>query len=286
MTLAMPTPPEARDRASSTYNAAADTYDAGPLSFWEYFGNRTVNRLQLRDGDHVLDVACGSGGSALPAAQAVAPSGTVMAVDLAERLLALAQTKAIHRNLRNIHFQLGDMLALDQPNGKFDVVICVFGIFFVPDMVAAARELWRMVRPGGKLAITTWGKALFEPGNSAFWDSIKRVRPELERAFNPWDRISEPTPLQEMLKQAGIEFANVAIEGHLHPIGSPEDWWTIVCGSGYRGTLEQLSEKEYQVVRQANLDYVREYKIDAVQTNALYAIAQKSPLMRERPLPP
>lgn len=272
----MPTPPDARDRASATYNAAADTYDAEPLSFWDYFGKRTVDRLQLREGDHVLDVACGSGGSAIPAAQAVAPTGTVTAVDLAERLLALAQAKAFQTNLGNIRFQLGDMLALDQPDGKFDGVICVFGIFFVPDMVAAVRELWRMVKPGGKLAITTWGKDLFEPGNSVFWNSIKTVRPELERAFNPWDRISEPKPLQEMLRQAGVEIADVAVENRLHRIIRPEDWWMIVCGSGYRGTLEQLNEKDYQTVRQANLDYVRENKIDAIQTNALYAIAQKA----------
>src|SRR5262249_15534640 len=152
----------------TTYNAAADSYDAGPLSFWEYFGQSTVRRLQLHKGHHVLDVACGSGASAIPAGQAVAPTGTVLAVDLAERLLGLAQAKATQRRVDNIRFERGDMMALNQPDGKFDAVICVFGIFFVPDMVAAARELRRMVKPGGQLAITTWGANLFEPGNGAF----------------------------------------------------------------------------------------------------------------------
>jgi len=271
----MPTPSDARDRAETTYNAAADSYDAGPLSFWEYFGRGTVKRLQLRDGDHVLDVECGSGASAIPAAQAVAPTGKVLAVDLAERLLALAQTKATQRHLNNIRFEHGDMMALNQSDGEFDAVICVFGIFFVPDMVAAARELRRMVKPGGELAITTWGANLFEPGNSAFWNSIRQVRPDLERAFNPWDRISEPMALFEMLQQAGVELADVAVENRLHPINGPEDWWNIVCGSGYRGTIEQLNNDHYEIVRRANFDYIRAQGITAIETNALYAIERK-----------
>lgn len=275
MLIPMPTPSDARDRAQTTYNAAADSYDAGPLSFWDYFGQCTIKRLQLHDGDQVLDVACGSGASAIPAAQTVAPTGTVLAIDLAERLLTLAQAKAAQRHLNNIRFERGDMMALNQPDGKFDAVICVFGIFFVPDMVAAARELRRMVKPGGELAITTWGANLFEPGNSAFWHSISKVRPDLERAFNPWDRISEPIALLEMLQQAGVELADVAVENRSHPINGPDEWWKIVCGSGYRGTIEQLSNDHYEIVRRDNFDYIRAERIKAVETNVLYAIERK-----------
>jgi ubiquinone/menaquinone biosynthesis C-methylase UbiE len=180
----MATPQSARDRASFTYNAAADLYDAPALGFWDYFGNRTVERLQLREGDRVLDVACGSGASAIPAARVVG-SGSVLGVDLAERLLELARAKAARLGLRNIRFECGDMMALNQPNESFDAMICVFGIFFVPDMVAAVREIWRLVKPGGRLAISTWNAGLFEPANSVFWGAIEKVRPDLHKAFNP-----------------------------------------------------------------------------------------------------
>ena len=61
----------AKLKAEKTYNAAADNFDAEPLAFWDRYGRRTVERMQLRSGAHVLDVCCGSGASALPAAQAV-----------------------------------------------------------------------------------------------------------------------------------------------------------------------------------------------------------------------
>jgi len=224
-----------------------------------------------------LDAACGTGASAIPAAEAVSPNGTVVAVDLADKPLELARLKAVERHLTNIRFEVGDMMELSHPPAKFDAVICVFGIFFVPDMISAANELWRMVTPGGKLAVTTWGANLFEPGNTAFWNSIKAVRPDLERAFNPWDRISDPDALRQMLADAGINNIEIAVENRLHPIHEPNDWWTIVCGSGYRGTIEQLTSAEYKSVCQTNLSYVRENKVRAVETNALYAVATKRP---------
>jgi ubiquinone/menaquinone biosynthesis C-methylase UbiE len=90
-------------------------------------------------------------------AEAVGPQGFVLGVDLAENLLALAHAKAKERGLANIEFRVGDMLDLQLPAAGFDAVVCVFGIFFVPDMQAALRELWRHVRPGGQLAITPGG---------------------------------------------------------------------------------------------------------------------------------
>ena len=87
-------PNDAQRRAAFTYNAAADFYDASPLSFWDYFGRRTIELLSLPIGSRVLDVCCGTGASALPAAETVGPAGEVVGVDLARELLKLARAKA------------------------------------------------------------------------------------------------------------------------------------------------------------------------------------------------
>src|SRR5882724_7935297 len=195
-------PGDAQQRAASTYNAAADFYDASPLSFWDYFGRRTIELASLSIGSRVLDICCGAGASALPAAEAVGPTGKVIGVDLATQLLELARTKAIQRRLGNIEFEVGEMLSMRFPVANFDAVVCVFGIFFVPDMAMAVSELWSRVRPGGKLAMTTWGPNLFEPANDAFWCSITNVRPDLYKGFNPWDRIDDPAGLRKILDEA------------------------------------------------------------------------------------
>jgi len=268
-------PENAQDRAAFTYNAAADFFDASPLSFWDYFGRRTIELVSLPSGSRVLDVCCGTGASALPAAEAVGPTGNVMGIDLAKQLLESARTKAIQRRLGNIEFEIGDMLSMRFPVASFDAVVCVFGIFFVPDMAMAVRELWRCVRLGGKLAVTTWGPNLSEPANDAFWCSIKDVRPDLFKGFNPWDRLNDPGSLTKIFDEAGIAPPKIVPENRVHPINSAEDWWAIVLGSGYRGTIEQLTLAERQKVQDANLAFIRDAKISAIETNVLYALETK-----------
>jgi ubiquinone/menaquinone biosynthesis C-methylase UbiE len=268
-------PENAQARAAFTYNAAADFYDASPLGFWDYFGRRTIELLSLPIGSRILDVCCGAGASALPAARAAGPTGAVIGVDLAKELLELARAKALQQRLGNIEFEVGDMLSMRFPVASFDAVVCVFGIFFVPDMARAVSELWRRVRPGGKLAVTTWGPNFCEPANDSFWSSIKNVRPDLYKGFNPWDRIDDPGSLRKILGKAEVASPKIIAENRLHPIKSAEDWWTIVLGSGYRGTIEQLTLAERERVKQANLAFIRDEKISAVETNVLYALATK-----------
>jgi len=98
---------EMRNRAAATYNAAADTYDSAANTFWERFGRRTVERLQLRPGMRVLDVCAGSGASALPAAEGVGSTGMVVAVDAARSLLSLLERKARARRLDHVHLVAG-----------------------------------------------------------------------------------------------------------------------------------------------------------------------------------
>jgi ubiquinone/menaquinone biosynthesis C-methylase UbiE len=271
----MTTPDDAKAKAATTYNAAADYYDDPANSFWERFGRATVERLQLPLGARVLDVCCGSGASALPAAEIVGPQGFVLGIDLAANLLELARTKAAKRGLMNTQFRVGDLLDMHLSDTQFDAVICVFGIFFIPDMPAAVRALWHAVRPGGKLAVTTWGPRFLEPATTAFWNAVREVRPDLYKGFNPWDRISDPESVRALLRDGGIERAEVVAEPGTHLIPSADAWWSAVLGSGYRGTVDQLEAAALKHVYEANMSYIQASGISSVEANVIYAIAQK-----------
>lgn len=272
----MSTAEDAKAKVVATYNAAADFYDDAANSFWGHFGCRTIERLHPQPGARILDVCCGSGASAIPAAEKVGPKGFVLGIDLAETLLELARKKASDHRLQNIEFRAGDILDLRLPKSGFDAVVCVFGIFFVPDMPAAIRELWEVLRPGGQLAITTWGPRFFEPATTAFWNAVRDVRPELYKGFNPWDRICDPPSVRRLLSEGGVERAEVIAEAGAHPIPSPEAWWSAVLGSGYRGTIDQLDADAREHVRAANLTYIRDSGVRSVEANVVYAVATKS----------
>jgi SAM-dependent methyltransferase len=111
-----------------------------------------IDRLGIFVGEKVLDVACGSGNLALPAARAGA---AVTGVDIAPNLLATARQRALAEGL-NIGFDEGDAEALPNASGSFDTVVTMFGAMFAPRPERAAAELIRVTRPGGRIAMANW----------------------------------------------------------------------------------------------------------------------------------
>ena len=271
----MSTHEESKAKAAATYNAAADRFDSPDNAFWGRFGRATIDRLKLRSGMHVLDVCAGSGASALPAAEVVGPSGRVVAVDISDGLLALLERKALARRLTNIEVQSRDLLTLDSMSETFDAVVCVFGIFFLAEMAEGVRQLWGRVRPGGQLAITTWGPETFEPMNGAFWSAVRHERPDLYRQFAPWDLITTPQALRRLLADGGIGDAVIEAEEATHPLPTPEAWWALVMGSGYRGTIDQLDDAAGERVKAANLGFMASRSIVEIAASVVYSRARK-----------
>ena len=258
-------------RAARTYTAAADHYLHPPLGFWDRWGAATVARLPLSSGDAVLDVCCGAGASALPAARAVGPSGNVLGLDLAEPLLALARERAATLGLGNVSFRECDATAAGLESGSFDAVVCVFGVFFAADMAAFIAEMWRLVRPGGTLAITTWGPDWCEPAASVFWDSVRELEPTLFRAFNPWDEITTTAALADLFARGGIGSATVeATSGERHELERAEDFWDIALGSGYRATVDALGEEQRDRLRERVVGELRARGVTSLRNDVVF----------------
>jgi ubiquinone/menaquinone biosynthesis C-methylase UbiE len=111
-----------------------------------------ITRLQIPKGAKVLDVACGTGNLAIPAAKAGA---LVTGLDFASNLVEQARVRAKAEGLK-IEFQEGDAEAMPYPDGSFDVVVTMFGAMFCPRPEKAAAELIRVTKPGGRIAMANW----------------------------------------------------------------------------------------------------------------------------------
>ncbi len=265
----------AKQRAAVTYNLAADHYEQPALGFWAFAGGETVRRLELHPGDNVLDAGCGTGCSAIPAAVAVGPEGSVLAVDLADRLLELARAKADARGLANVEFVTGDMERLELTEESFDAVISVFSIFFVADMDAQVSRFVSLLRPGGRLAVTTWGPDLWQPAYGRWKAAVNREREGLVGEFNPWDRITTPEAVVQLLRAGGLDEVIADPYEHHQSLSSPEDWWSIVIGSGLRWQIEQLGPEGAARVRSDNVGFLGDRGVRSVPCPMIFACGRR-----------
>jgi ubiquinone/menaquinone biosynthesis C-methylase UbiE len=112
----------------------------------------TVERLDPRPGLRWLDLACGTGAAA---ERAAARGALVTGIDLAPALIDIARKRAAALGLE-IDYRVGDCERLDLPDARFDAVSSTFGVMFTPDHAATARELARVTRPGGRIALANW----------------------------------------------------------------------------------------------------------------------------------
>jgi SAM-dependent methyltransferase len=111
-----------------------------------------VDRLQIQPGARVLDVACGTGNLAIPAAR---KGAQVCGIDIAPNLLDQARQRASAEGL-DAKFEEGDAEQLPYPDGGFDVVMTMFGAMFAPRPEVVSKELARVCRPGGTIAMANW----------------------------------------------------------------------------------------------------------------------------------
>jgi SAM-dependent methyltransferase len=265
-------------RWNAAFNAAADHFDDEPLSFFARFGAELVARCDVASGERVLDVGCGTGHASLAAADVVGPSGAVVGADLAVPLLEVAREKANARGVDHVDFIEGDFRALGFPDGAFDAVLCSFAIFLVPDMPGAVAELWRLVAPGGRLGVTSWGPDLFEPAGSIWGNALNAERPADQIPTGPSPRAQWESPEQAraLFAGGGIDAPTVSeyVPG-THPIRHGDDWWTIVLGTGMRGIIETLAPEAAERVRITTTTTLDAAGVHELVTDVIYTVATK-----------
>ena len=139
------------------WDKAADRYERYWAQQLEPAQRRVLELAALQPSERVLDVACGTGLVTFPAARAVGADGSVLATDISEAMVTHVNTEAARQGISNVTAERMDAQASQSVEGAFDAVLCALGLMYVPDPVAALREMHRVLCTGGRVSVAVWG---------------------------------------------------------------------------------------------------------------------------------
>lgn len=173
---------------------------------------RLIALTNLQPGEYILDVACGTGALTRCVAKSVGLQGRVVGVDISPDMLAVARAiPSDGNNTAPIEWREGDVGAIPFADDTFDVVFCAFGLMFFPAQVAALKEMRRVLKPKGRMALAVWGAMDKCPGQMAMKSSWERhFGPDGTAGFSRMHILGDPEVVQALIHDAGFE--NVVVE--------------------------------------------------------------------------
>jgi ubiquinone/menaquinone biosynthesis C-methylase UbiE len=207
---------------------------------------KLLDLAAVQAGDRVLELACGPGGLGLAAAERVDPGGAVVLSDVATEMTTIAGRRAAALGLDDVTTAVLDIERIDQPDASYDVVLCREGLMFALDPAQAAREIRRVLRPGGRLALAVWGPRERNPWLGAVLDSVSAQ----VGAPVPPPRIPGPFALEDaaklggLLENAGLRDVTVTEVPVPLEVDSFDEWWrrTTALAGPLAKMLELLPE--------------------------------------------
>ncbi|MET8576553.1 methyltransferase domain-containing protein [Streptomyces sp. NPDC005012] len=264
----------------SVYEAAAGDFSDARSTLYPYANERVLDGLRIRPNDQIFDAGCGAGDMAVLAAGLVGEGGSVLGVDIAPSMVRLARERARKAGVTHARFLVGDFEYMALEPESFDVVVCSFGIFFAKDVDATLRKLWRLLRPGGRLALTTVGRNFFSPVSGVFMD-IAQSRLAALSIPQPWKITEDLADLRITATRAGLHSPCLEHEDYLVRLEDVSDWWRIIQGSGLRAITMLMDTKTLGEVRTTTEAWMREHDIRALTFGINYLFAEKLTRQRE-----
>jgi ubiquinone/menaquinone biosynthesis C-methylase UbiE len=207
---------------------------------------RMLEAAGLKPGNHVLDIAAGTGDQSIFAARRVGPGGSVLAIDISAEMLNIAARVAQQEGLTNITMRVMDVEQLDLEDNAFDAVICRLGLMLLPHLQQALREIRRVLKPGGKLAALVWSV----PENNPLFSLPLAILSNYARGAsshrpNPF-ALSDPTVFERELTEAGFYGVITRALPFQSHYASLDAFLQSTANRLTAGVMGQLSQQEQQ----------------------------------------
>ncbi|NRF37222.1 class I SAM-dependent methyltransferase [Pedobacter foliorum] len=227
---------EIREQQRMTWNKFSPgwkKWDEFTMNFLKPMGDAIIKNLELKDHDQVLDVAAGTGEPGLTIAGLI-PNGKVIGTDLAEDMVTIAAENAEMKGLSNYEILTTDVCELPFEEDTFDAISCRMGFMFFPDMMLAARQMYRVLKAGGKLSTSVWDGPQHNDWITTIMSVIQRhvALPSPQPGAPGMFRCAEPDLIGDLFKKVGFRsIVSQEVRGKVD-YQSFDRYWEIMLDMG------------------------------------------------------
>jgi len=217
--------------------------------------NKLLEMANLQPGEKLIDIACGTGLVSFPAAEKIGPGGFVLATDISDGMVKICTETATEKKIRNIQFKRMDAEQLDVPDAEYDVALCALGLMYVPDPIKALKEMYRVIKHGGRAVAAVWGQRDHCGWAEIFEIVDKRVATEVCPMFF---HLGNRDVLKRSFGVAGFSQVNFEKLNTVLNYNSDED----ACGAAFAGGPVALAYHKFsdQIKNEAHIEYLDSIK--------------------------
>ena len=241
--------------AVTPWDAVAGGYAQTTMRLFQGYADKALQLAGVNGECDVLDVACGPGTLTLAASKKV---NNVSAIDFSAEMLSLLNQSIKEGGISNIETYCGDAQQLPYANEVFDVAFSMFGLMFFPDRGKGYKEIFRTLKPGGKVVISSWAPVSQSPAMLAVFGALKAMNPYMPSPKDEIESLENPEFFTSELAGAGFRDVEMHRVTQAMSVGSVETFWAdMVKGSAPIVMLKNsLSDEQWLEKNQLALDYL------------------------------
>lgn len=236
--------------AVTVFDRAADTYDAVGIPWFGPIAHSLVDALGLVPNERVADLGCGTGAVLLEVAERIGPQGSITGVDLSSGMLGRARAEVAARHISSVALKQADVTDPGLEPDAYDVVASSLVLFFLDEPGLALRNWHALLRPGGRIGVTTFG------ANDPRWDRVDAVfAPYLPQRMLDARTSGRSGPfgsdegVEELLRAAGFVDVRTLTTRTSIVLPTAEDWYRFSWSHGQRVMWESVPEERRNDVR-------------------------------------
>ena len=239
------------------WDLVAEGYSEITMKLFQGYTDAALEMTKLNSQSRILDLACGPGTLALTAAKKV---DHVKALDFSREMLGILDKTLKNEDINNIETHCGDGQALPYDDDSFDAAYSMFGLMFFPERMKGYKEIYRTLKPGGEVVISSWAPISESPVMEAVFGALRAMMPNMPEAQSDVESLENPEFFAKEITEAGFKDVAIRSVSKGSQIESIETFWDdMIKGSAPLVMLKKsMPDEQWQEKNKIALAYLHD----------------------------